>query len=170
MRNNEKLREYNMNFNFEEHLNIGKAAAELVTKNKSEIEFVFNAFKNALSKFLEIDISLAAEVEYESEKHPLIAIGKIWEPKKPTGRTNVYMANKDNSIRSIIFSLEEHKNGYPITIIHEKNYFVADTQDEVANALNEISTNSQFHLLLNSFLIKHRIQEEKMDNSATPAP
>jgi hypothetical protein len=153
-----------MKFNFEDSLNKGKTAAELVITNNKEIKAVFDQFRDALSKFIQIEIELKEENEYETnrnDKSTLGLIGRILADSKPTGKTNIFIQNKNGTIRNQLFTIEKNKNGYPISIIFQKDCFVASNQVEVANAIDEISMNPQFHLSLNSFIKKQNIENDK---------
>ncbi|PMN73672.1 hypothetical protein [Enterovibrio norvegicus] len=148
-----------MSFNFGVLLNQGKEAADLVTENRRQVREVFNKLNDALSEFLGLDITLAEEVEYEhhdSAMHlrVLVSLGE----RKKTGYDKILIKHEISGVEKKLMMIKRSADGYPITVVHEKNHYVADNQDEFAGAIGLVLSSSQTHLMFNSF---RRLVREK---------
>lgn len=146
-----------MSFNFDEFLQIGKTAAENVSKNNNEVTAVLADLKHSLSTFLGIDIEFDERIEYELPDRFKMVINPFL-PKEKTGFRALYITTPGTAAEIELFKLKRSQEVYPITIAMDQNRVVADDQDEFANAVGQLVSNSQFHLHLNSF--KRKVDDE----------
>lgn len=141
-----------MSFNFDELLNQGKEAAELVTENNREIREIFISLKDSLSRFLELEIDLVEDVKYEDEGKPtFLRAASMFEPRKKTGYNDVSVKYNETNTKRKLMSIKRSKEGYPITVVCDKDHYVADNQAEFAEAIGTVVSNSQTHLMFRGF-------------------
>ncbi|CAH6926729.1 conserved hypothetical protein [Vibrio chagasii] len=141
-----------MSFNFDELLNQGKEAANLVTQNNREIKEVFTKLNTSLSRFLEVEIQFLEEIEYEDDgKAAILRAVSMFEPRVKTGYNNISIKHEETNVKRHFMSVKRSSEGYPITVVHEKNHYVADNQDEFAQAVGTVVSNSQTHLMFRGF-------------------
>jgi hypothetical protein len=140
-----------MTYNFDELLLQGKSAAENVVQNRSEIEAVLDQLQRSLSQFLSIPIKFDETIEYVQDPDPLSNLIIQLRPKEKTGFNIVCIHNEETKYSKGMFKIKLSDDVYPVTLVREKNRYVADNKSEFEAALGEIVSNSQFHLKLNSF-------------------
>jgi hypothetical protein len=150
-----------MHFNFDELLQEGKGAAENVIQNGREVKAVLNNLQNSLSQFLEIPIKFQESIEYVQDDPDLISKGGLNFKAEETGFKVVHIVSEQVKCSKEVFKLKHSQTIYPITVVEDKNYSVADDQSEFASVIGKIVSNSQFHLQLHSF--KSLVEEKLKD-------
>ncbi|HFG2128679.1 TPA: hypothetical protein ACGF4W_003620 [Vibrio cholerae] len=149
-----------MSFNFDELLNQGKDAADLVTRNNGEISEVLTNLKQSISRFLELEINFLEQVQYEEdENHSPLRFAKMFEPLKKTGYNNILIEHEETGITKTLMTIKRSNDGYPIKVVHDKNHYSADNQSEFAQAVGAVVSNSQTHLMFRSF--KRAVEEKR---------
>ena len=148
-----------MSFNFDELLQQGKTAAEIVEHNEMQIKEVLEDLENSLARFLDIPVALKEVTGYvKNHSTPLItAIEIIKKPREKTGYMEVHIESRQVTYSQEIFQLKRSDNIYPITIVRERHRSVADNLDEFVSEIQQIASNAQLHLQLKSF--KRTVQE-----------
>lgn len=153
-----------MAYNFDDLLQQGKGAADNVLQNKKEVKEVLKDLETSLNKFLKIPIKLKEYTGYVKEDlDPILRISNPFKPKEKTGYNEVHIVHEQLGLSKEVFQLKRSDDVYPITVVRERNHSVADDQNEFANAIGLIASNSQFHLQLNSF--KRQVEEKLKENS-----
>ncbi|EKO3914745.1 hypothetical protein P0F25_003487 [Vibrio metschnikovii] len=142
-----------MSFNFDELLNQGKDAADLVTRNNREIDEVLNDLKVSISKFLDLDIDFVEKEQYEDEIQPsLYSVANILRPRKKTGYKYLLIEHEATGISKTLMTIKRSSEGYPTKVVHEKNNYSADNQSEFAQAVGAVIANPQTHLMFRNFI------------------
>ena len=153
-----------MSFNFDELLNQGRDAANLVIQNKREIKDVFDNLESSLSRFLELEVTIVEETAYEDDnKHPIMRTVTLFEPRKITGYNYVSVRHEESGVKRQLMLVKRSSEGYPITVVDGKNHYTADTQGEFAQALGTVIANSQTNLKLRGL---KRAVAEALEKSA----
>ncbi|OQU55955.1 hypothetical protein [Vibrio parahaemolyticus] len=153
-----------MSFNFDELLNKGNEAADLVVQNNSEIKAVLDDLEASLARFLGIDIKLVEEIEYEDDgKHPFMRTATIFEPRKRTGYNHISVLHEETGVKQKIMTIKRSNEGYPIVVVDGKNHYSSDNQSEFADAVGSVVTNSQTHLIFRAFArnVKESLEKRK---------
>lgn len=149
-----------MSFNFDELLNQGKDAADLVTQNKREINEVLTNLKESISRFLELDIKFMEQTQYEDDDKPSVyKVATMFEPRKKTGYSYILIENEETGVSKILMTIKRSSEGYPIKVVHDKNHYSADNQSEFAQAVGSVVSNSQTHLMFRAF--KRSVEEKR---------
>ncbi|GGI70236.1 hypothetical protein GCM10007978_05220 [Shewanella hanedai] len=163
-----------MSFNFDELLIQGKDAADLVQQNKNEIEEVYEKLGHSLSSFLALDIKFEEDVEYKKENNntaihrsaiDILALHSVGFPKSRelTGYNYIFIKHEKTDVKKSLMKVKRSNGGYPITVVHEKNHYVADNQKEFADAVGVVVSDYQTHLMLRSF---KRLVDEAIKKAA----
>lgn len=149
-----------MSFNFDELLNQGKDAADLVTQNKREINEVLTNLKESISRFLELDIKFMEQTQYEDDDKPSVyKVATMFEPRKKTGYSYILIENEETGVSKILMTIKRSSEGYPIKVVHDKNHYSTDNQSEFAQAVGSVVSNSQTHLMFRAF--KRSVEEKR---------
>ncbi|MDE1312641.1 hypothetical protein L9W73_17000 [Vibrio aestuarianus] len=148
-----------MSFNFDELLNQGKDAADLVTQNKREINEVLTNLKESISRFLELDIKFMEQTQYEDDKPSVYRVATMFEPRKKTGYSYILIENEETGVSKTLMTIKRSSEGYPIKVVHDKNHYSADNQSEFAQAVGSVVSNSQTHLMFRGF--KRSVEEKR---------
>ncbi|OBU28962.1 hypothetical protein [Photobacterium kishitanii] len=146
-----------MSFDFEKLLKAGEEAANLIINNNNEINTALMELEDSISKFLKLNIHFEEEKEYEKEKDDMrfgllrAALENIPIDKKKTGFNYVYIKTKELGVRKILFLIKRSSNGYPVTVVDGKNHYNADSKTEFYEALGNVISNPQTHIMFKSF-------------------
>lgn len=157
-----------MEFNFEDLLKQGHEAAEIVIKNKSEIEETFRLLERSISNFIEIEVSIIEEEEYDFDEKPRNKLMNafIIPSQVATGYNLVSIKHPETNVSKYLFSIKRSSDGYPITVVFGKANFIAETQDELRNTIGLVISKPDINLALRSFKREVLIRNEK-NNSNT---
>lgn len=146
-----------MTFNFDELLLQGDSAAKLVIQSNAEIEEVFDELKSSLSRFLELDVTLVEEIEYEEDPLPIKNFFSY--NRTATGYNLIFIKHELSNIRKYLMSIKRSPDGYPIIVVYDRNQYVADDKSEFAQGVGRVISNAQVHLALKVF--KRNVAEEQ---------
>jgi hypothetical protein len=151
-----------MSFNFDDLLNQGKEAADNVIQNEKEVDAVLKDLKVSLSKFLNFDISFQKRTEYKERglADHFLSAANMLKPKELTGYDLFYIENVQFGVEKLFFKIKISNDIYPVSIVFNKNEFVSDNQEELAASIGEVVSNSQTHLMFNSFV--REVNEKKL--------
>lgn len=153
-----------MEFNFNDYLTKGNEAAEKVINNRKEINNVMSEMRKSLIQFLEIELLLLEEAEYEDDiLNENIRQGlSAFQPfngmmkRQTTGFTKISLVSDNDKIKDkcYLFKLKRSGDGYPIVVAKNEIHLVADNQSEFASAIGEVLADAQTHIQLKQFVRK----------------
>lgn len=142
-----------MNINFAEMLEQGAQAVKITVKNKDEIGHVFADFQQSIADFLNIDIMLYDDTEFEEHIDPIRKTQALvfGESRKPTGYKLLSIKAGHVTLHKSLFKYKEDPDGYPVVINYTHQRYICNTQSELVNALGLIASDPQIHLIFNEF-------------------
>lgn len=150
-----------MEFNFEEFLTKGNDAANKVINNKKEIQEVLVGMKTSLSKFLNMELEIVEETEYEDDPsvpmHVSAFISSMSVSKrKKTGFIYISIKHISDKIKDecYLFRLKRSPDGYPIIVAKDSFHIVSENQKEFSSAIGEILADAQTHIMLKQYVRK----------------
>lgn len=138
-----------MKFDFTKTLQHGHDAAEQVIKNNNEIEEIFKSLAISLNEYLDLKIELMETVEYESNNKT-----KIFNPfeiKVKTGRNIISLRHEETDVSKALFYIIRSEHGYPITVILDRDNYVADNQMDFYAAISTVISNGQTNIRIREF-------------------
>ncbi|MGL6006096.1 hypothetical protein [Aeromonas sobria] len=144
-----------MAFDFIKHLKIGESAANEIVKNNNEIEFVIRELENAISEHIGIIIHLHSTIQLEDVMPDFskkgIGLSAFFSQKIETGYDIISLHHDETSTDKPIFLMKKSPNGYPVTIIHNKREMVADSKEDLSDALGVVISDPKTIFKLRSF-------------------
>lgn len=157
-----------MTFNFDEFLNKGNDAADLVIKSNEEVDEVLTILKDSISRFLNLSIELDEKEQYEDDDKPmsyrnLMNIDPLRILKK-TGYIYISITNKETGINKVLMNIKKSSEGYPIKIVHDKVHYSADNKGEFIQVVGDIVSNPQTNLMLRGFKRSVEEKQETLDS------
>lgn len=153
-----------MTVNFYELLQKGKSAADQVIKNNNEIYSTLDELKDSLSKFLDMDVDLIENIEFERENANVL-MSNLLATRKKTGFNIVSIAHDATKINKELFSIKRSNEGYPVTLSFDEAHYVADNKSEFDKALGIIVASSKTNLTLRAF--KRMVMTEQEKSAST---
>lgn len=142
-----------MTFNFTEKLQSGKDSADAVLNNRKEIKSVFTNLSDSLAQFLEQDVAISLNAEYERGKNIFDSIA--------TGKDIVSLKSVKGKNRVELFKVEQDNNGYPITIIYQKRVYLAYSKVELEEMLGDVVSDPHIHLEMKRLVHSMTSEPEK---------
>ncbi len=137
-----------MNLNFAAQLDQGAQAAEVTLASREEIAQTFEGFRHSIAEFLEIEVVLSDEAEFEAGR---MTEARMFGPEKPTGYKLLFIKSTKLTVKKELFKYKEDPDGYPITINYLHQRYICNSQAELVEALGMVVADSQIHLVFKAF-------------------